>query len=219
MSVTRLNGATVEFASAYGTAVAFTAVTNATSAVLTLGTGHGIGTGDYFEFFTSGWDRLQGRPARASASTSTNVTAENVDTSSTTFYPGGTAAGAGTVREVTTFTSVAQVFQDGGVAISGGEQQFDTYGFLSSDIQLQAPTNKSPESIAIKYYYDRSQSFLALAEAREIDEPTMCRITLRSGAKIIYSGFLRLGSPVPDGSFWAQTMTISANSRRTEYTS
>lgn len=219
MSVIRLNGATVEFASAYGTSIAYTSVTNASPSVVTLGTGHSIGTGDYFEFLTSGWDRLQGVLARCSVSTSTQITAEGINTTSTTFYPGGTAAAAGNVREVSTWTPITQVYQDAGVAMAGGDQQYDTYGFLSSDLQFQAPSIKSPIVATIKVYHDPSASWLSLAQARDVvDETTGLRITTRSGGKILLNGYMRLGVPVPEGNFWSRTVTLSAVAPQTEYT-
>jgi hypothetical protein len=216
MSVTRLNGATVEFASAYAASRAMTAITNASEAVATLEAAHGIAQGEYFEVLTSGWDRLQGILARAKTVATNDVTLEGINTASTSRYPA--SQGAGTVREISTWTAVTQVFQDSGVAVSGGEQQFDTYGFMASDIQIQSPTNKSPIVATIKVYHDPALAWVALAQARDIlDETTAVRITTRSGGRILLNGYMRLGVPVAEGSFWARTITLSAVNVQTEY--
>lgn len=216
MAVTRLNGAVVEFGSAYGATKNMTAITNATEAVATLEAAHGVAQGEYFEVLTSGWERLQHRVARAKTVNTNDVTLEGIKTSSTNLYPA--SQGAGTVREVSTWTTISQVFQDGGVVMSGAEQQFDTYGFLSSDLQVQEPTTKSPLVATIKVYHDPSLAWVPLAEDRDaLSETTVLRITTRSGGKILLTGVMRLGPPVADGSFWSRTITLSGKNQQTEY--
>lgn len=209
MSVNRLFGAAVDFASAYGATKQMTAISNAAEAVATLEASHAIIVGDIFEFLTTGWDSLVGQPARAKTVAVNDVTAEAVDTSSTSFFPAG--QGAGTVREVSTWTPITQVFQEGGVTIAGGEQGTEEYGFLASAraSRRALPTSVSPVTCTVKYYYDRAAAFQSLLKARSVlEENTMLRISLRNGGKILVNGLLRVLPPVAEGNFLAQSLIV-----------
>ena len=93
-----VNGSKVQIASGYATAFALTNISNAATAVVTCGTAHGVGSGDYFEITHCDWSRLAGRAFRAQATSATTITVEGLDTSSTAIYPAGTITG--TAKEV-----------------------------------------------------------------------------------------------------------------------
>jgi hypothetical protein len=115
-------------ASAFGSTITTTAVSNAAEAVVTAAA-HGLSNGDIVEV-TSGWGRLNKRAYRVKSVTTDNFTLEGADTSSTTFYPAG--SGTGSVREVTTWTQIIQVMDP---QSSGGEPRNVTYKYVESDVE------------------------------------------------------------------------------------
>lgn len=122
MAIIKSLGLQLAIGSTFGTSKAMSAVTNATEAVATLEATHGVIVGDIVEILTSGWPRLARRVVRAKTIATNDVTLEGVDTTSTANYPAG--EGAGTVREVTAWTSITQLrpeFTSGG----GGFEQDD----------------------------------------------------------------------------------------------
>ncbi len=118
------NGATFEFASAYGAAIPFTALSNADPAVATAAA-HGLAEGDIIAL-SSGWTRLDGRAVQVGEIASGTFALDGVNTTNIQQYPAG--SGVGTAREVTTFTEISQITE---LNSAGGDQQFLTFGFLA----------------------------------------------------------------------------------------
>ncbi len=139
MTVSVAVGASVHFASAIGTNLTMSAISNASTAVATVGTGHSVGTGDYVIISQSGWSLLNGRAARVVGTDGTSITLEGIDTSSTAIYPAG--QGTGIVNEVTTWTQITQI---AGVDSSGGDQNFADSSTLDVSDVKQIPTSRSP---------------------------------------------------------------------------
>lgn len=186
MSVSLPNGAVVSIASAYGSNVTVSAVTNANPAVATA-TAHGLSDGDLIEV-TSGWSRLNSRVVRIANSDTNTFELEGIDTTSTTLYPSG--GGLGTVRKISTWQQITQVLE---FTTSGGEQQFVTYSFLEEDVERQIPTVKSPSSFAMTIGDDASLPWYALLSAANDDRnPRAVRITLPSSSSILYNGYVTL---------------------------
>ena len=63
MAITLSTGVSLQVAKTYGASVNTTAVSNATTAVVTTGSAHSISVGDYVEV-TSGWGLLDKRVVR-----------------------------------------------------------------------------------------------------------------------------------------------------------
>src|SRR5574343_1769119 len=99
-----VNGSKVQIASGYATAFALTNISNAAPAVITCGTAHGVGSGDYFELTHCDWSRLAGRVFRAQATSATTITVEGLNTASTSLYPAGTITG--TAKEISGWSAV-----------------------------------------------------------------------------------------------------------------
>lgn len=187
MSVSLPNGAIVEIAASYGASKAMSAVTNANPGVATLAASHGIIVGDYMEM-TSGWSRLTNKIVRASVVATNDVSLEGQDTSLTSIYPA--AGGAGSIRGILSWTQLAQVLSS---SSSGGEQQFKDYQFLESDSQRRIPTTKNAAGLSFSIADDNTLAGYLLASAANDDRlPRAVRITLPSGAKLLYNCYISL---------------------------
>ncbi len=185
MSVQIPNGAIFAIASGYGTAVAITALSNATEAVATATNTFQVG--DFVEI-TSGWSRLTNKVVRVKAATGTSFTLEGIDTSTTTIYPAG--SGLGSARKVSGYTQIAQVLTS---STSGGEQQFVTYQFLESDAQKQLPTFKTPQTLTLSIADDATQpGFILMGVANDDRAQRAIKVTLPSGGILSYNGYVSL---------------------------
>ena len=149
------NGATIEHGATYATALAFSAISNATEAVCT-STGSTLAVGDIV-IVNSSWSRLNARVCRVKAATATSTTLEGIDTTSTQNYPAG--SGAGTLVKVLTWVQIPQVTD---VAFSGGEQNYTDVVFLEDDQGKQIPTDKSAASLALTIADDPAAAFNAV---------------------------------------------------------
>jgi len=186
MSVSLPNGAVVAIAAAYGSTLPVTVVTNANPAVLT-STAHGLANGDYVEV-TSGWSRLTGKVMRVANVAANTFELEGLDATSTSVYPAG--QGIGSVREITSFTQLAQILSS---SSSGGEQQFTDYQFLESDSQKRIPTFKNAAGLSFNVADDATLAGYILASTANDDRlPRAVRVTLPSGAKILYNAYISL---------------------------
>jgi len=116
------NGATFEIASAYGTAIPFTALTNANPALATAAA-HGLAEGDIIAL-SSGWTRLDGRAVQVGEIASGTFALDGVNTTNVQQYPAG--SGVGTAREVTTFTEISKITELGRAAATSS---FSPSGF------------------------------------------------------------------------------------------
>ena len=186
MSVSLPNGAVVAIAAAYGAALVTTIVTNANPAVAT-STAHGLTNGDYVEV-TSGWSRLTGKVMRVAAVAANTFELEGFDSTSTSVYPVG--QGIGSVRKITSFTQLAQILSS---SSSGGEQQFTDYQFLESDSQKRIPTFKNAAGLSFNVADDATLAGYILASTANDDRlPRAVRVSLPSGAKILYNAYISL---------------------------
>jgi hypothetical protein len=185
MSVSVPNGALVAIASGYSAAVPVTAVSNATPAVASAV--NTFTAGDIVEF-TSGWSRITNKVVRVATPSGTAFSLEGIDTTLTSIYP--VAGGAGTARKVSGWTQLAQILKSDS---SGGEQQFLTYQFLEADAEKKIPTVKSAFGLTFSVADDATQPGFILASAANDDRlPRAVRITLPSGAVLLYNGYISL---------------------------
>lgn len=187
MSVQLPNGATIAIASAYGASKNMTAVTNANPGVATLEASHGIAAGDFFEV-TSGWSRLTNKIVKAGTVSTNDVPLLGIDTSLTSIYPA--SGGTGTIREITTWTQIAQVLTS---QSQGGEQQFLTYQFLESDSEKRIPTTKSAGGWNITIADDATQAgYLELVKANDDRLQRALKVTLPSGSVLVYNAYVSI---------------------------
>jgi len=146
MSVQTGAGSILSIASELGGVKAMSAISNAAEAVATLEASHGVSVGEYI-LISSGWGELDGRTVRVKAVATNDVTLEGVDTSDTSRYP--TGSGIGSVREISTWTEIAQIKADS-FSTSGGDQQFTDASPLSGTVDRQLPTTKSAYSVTFE---------------------------------------------------------------------
>lgn len=188
MSVILAIGTQIQIASSYGSSKAMSAISNASSAVATLESSHGVQSGDYFEV-TSGWGRLNGRVLRAASVSTNDVTIEGLDTSSTSRYPAGT--GIGSVREVTGWTTVSQLTR--AIQFSGGGQQFADISDLEDVLDKRIPTTRSPIDVSLPLYFDPTLSWWAtVLAASEAATPYAVRMLFPNGAKLVANAYWSL---------------------------
>jgi hypothetical protein len=221
MAVSLPNGSLVAIAASYGTSKTMSALTNGSPPIATLESSHGVVSGDILEV-TSGWSRLTDKIVRASSTLGSPVGAneislEGIDTTLTSVYPA--AGGTGTVREVLTWTQLAQILES---TSSGGEQQFLEYQFLEADAKKRIPTFKNPAGLSFTIADDPSLAGYILASTANDDRlPRAIRVTLASGALIFYNAFVSLNKTpsLTVNELMAVEVTLSLLNEPVRYTS
>ena len=126
-------GTTFFIASAFGSAINTTAVSNSApggEAVVTTAGAHSYSNGDIVEI-TSGWGRLNKRAFRIKAASGSTLTLEGMDTTNTTYFPAGSGVvrlrdTAGTSAVVATINNATpQWFTATGALSVGAAQKYD----------------------------------------------------------------------------------------------
>jgi Phage tail protein. len=207
------NGATFEIASAYGTAIPFTVLSNANPAVATA-VAHGLAEGDIIAV-NSGWTRLDGRAVRVADITSGTFALGGVNTTSVQQYPAG--SGVGSAREVTSFTEISQITE---LNSAGGDQQFLTFGFLADDDDRQMPTTKNPITLTITVADDPSKPYVDVCEAADDDKQVrVLRLNLPGGSSIVYNGYVSITSTptMSRNNLMTRVISIALTGRPTRY--
>lgn len=214
MAITQAVGTTFAIASAYGTSKNMTAVSNATEAVATLEASHGIAAGDYVEV-TSGWDRLNARIVRIKTVATNDVTFEGINTSSTTNYPAG--SGTGTVRKISTWTSLSQITQN--FSVSGGDQQYADITTLSDSIRKQIPTVRAPIAVTLPVYDDPSLAWYStVSSVSESSTATAMRASFPNGSKLVANAYWSLQkTPTVEDSTLRARIDVSFAAEPTRY--
>lgn len=198
MSITIATGTAVAIATAYSSAIAMSAITNATEAVATVAAGHGYVVGDILEVVTSGWDLLASRLVRVKTVATNDITFEGIDTTSTSRYPAG--SGAGTVRKVSTWTSVPQIQN---VDTSGGDQNYADITTIADRTQKQVPTTRNPILLNLTVFDDPTLSYYASAvSAAESAANIGLRIVFPNNSRVLANCYISV----------QKTPNIAANS-------
>lgn len=179
------NGATFQMASTYGPAVAISAISNASEAIATIGSGAAIATGDIV-LLTSGWSQLNGRVARVKAVNSTAVTLEGIDTTNLTSFPAG--GGVGSMKKITAWVVIPQITE---VAFAGGEQQYTDVVFLEDAQGRQLPTDKSAASMTLTIADDPVQACVPVLKAADANQQVeAARLNLPGNDSLFYGAFI-----------------------------
>lgn len=184
MSVSVPNNSNFSVATTYQAAIAVTAASNASEAVLTTAS-NTLAVGDIVEF-ASGWVRANLRLFRVKAATSTSVTLEGFDTTSTKIFPAG--SGAGSLRKILTWTTIPFMKS---FEFSGGDPKYSTEEYLDYPDEIQLPNGFSASSVAMTIADDPSLPHNAVLQAAtDAQAVTAVRVILPSGAPLLYNGFL-----------------------------
>ncbi|RAU39257.1 phage tail protein [Pseudomonas sp. RIT411] len=179
------NGATFQMASTYGPAVAISAISNASEAIATIGSGAAIATGDIV-LLTSGWTQLNGRVARVKAVNSTAVTLEGIDTTNPAGFPAG--GGVGSMKKITAWVVIPQITE---VAFAGGEQQYTDVVFLEDTQGRQLPTDKSAASMTLTIADDPVQACVPVLKAADANQQVeAARLNLPGNDALFYGAFI-----------------------------
>jgi hypothetical protein len=207
------NGATVQHAATYASALPFTAISNATEAVATV-TGSTLAAGDIV-LLTSGWSRLNNKVVRVKAATATAITLESVDTTNLQIYPAG--SGAGSLKKVLTWVAVPQVTD---VAPSGGEQNYTDVVFLEDDQGRQIPTDKSAASMVLTIADDPALPFNAVLTAADTNKAIeAARLNLPGTDTIFYGTYTSFSKqPVMSrNNIMTRTVSLALQAEPTRY--
>lgn len=191
MAVYLPNGSKFYIGTAYGATKTFTAASNAAECELSFAADPGLITGDYFEI-TSGWEEISGNVYRVKSAAGAGpytVVIEGLDTTDTDMFVA--LGGAGTVREISTWREITQVESP---STSGGEQQFVTYQPISANREKRLPSYRSAQGIQLSFFDDPSLAWYAsvLAASNDNQNPYAVKFDLKSGAKIVASGYWSL---------------------------
>lgn len=173
------SGTLFAIASAYSAVINITAVTNATEAVVTTASAHTYQNGDIVEVNT-GW--FTNRLARIKAASASVLTLEGFDTTSTTLYPTGSAAG--TIRRVVTWTPVTTAMSP---QVSGGDANVINYRYTDSLQTFSITDGFSPvvETLGIDADSVASAGYLALRTLTASGAMSALRKTLRGGGIVL----------------------------------
>lgn len=184
MSVQIPNNSAFSVATTYGTSISVTGATNASEAVLTTAT-NTFAVGDIVEF-TSGWVRANLRVFRVKAATTTSVTLEAFDTTSTKVFPAG--GGAGSLRKILTWTPIPfmKAFE-----VSGGDPKYSTEEYLDFPDEISLPNGFAATSVTMTIADDTTLPHNAVLQAAtDATAVAAVQVVLPSGAKLFYNGYV-----------------------------
>ncbi|MDF9617012.1 phage tail protein [Pseudomonas entomophila] len=207
------NGSVLEIASTQGTAVPFTALTNAKPPVASAA-GHSIDADDVL-LISSGWALINDRTAKAANVTTDAFSLAGLDTTNTDRYTAG--AGVGSVVPVSGWTQISKVT---GFTVSGGEQQFLTVGYLENDDDLQFPTNRNPISVSVTVEDQPTALYVPVVEGYDDSkELTVIRLKLPGGGQILLPGYVSITSTptMERNQLMTRTISVGLSGRPTRY--
>lgn len=186
MGMTLATGTTAAIAKTYAAAQPFTAITNATEAVLTV-TASAIVAGDIVEI-TSGWGFIDGMIARVKTATTSSITLEGIDTTDTVKFPAG--SGIGSLRKISAWTQLAQAKT---ITASGGQQNYADATRLGDQVQRQIPTTRTPVQLEIESFEEADATWYAdIAKADASRKPNAVLLTFPNGSKLYGNGYWTL---------------------------
>ena len=207
-------GTLFSVATAFGADKTVTAISNATTAVVSC-TAHGYSNGDIVEI-TSGWGKLNKRAFRVAAVSADTFQLENQDTTNTSFYPTGSSAG--TVRKVTTWQQFDKVMNP---QSTGGDPKTVQYKYVESDVEYSINDGFSATSYTLELDADAigGAGYTAAKTLTETQTDTIMLMRLRNGSPIYLPCKLALNENVKlqDGQINRVTVAFNGNNRATRY--
>jgi hypothetical protein len=208
------SGTLIFIATETESAVAITAITNATEAVVTAA-GHGLVDGDIV-LIDSGWGQLNKRAIRVKDVAANNFTLERVDTTNQQVFPPG--AGVGNVTKLVTWTQITTIMNPSN---SGGDPRNVTYKFLESDVEFQINDGFNASSMSFSLDIDSADTagFKALEKFTDTRKDTVLKTLLKTGTAIYQPCTLAINpNPVfTDGQIVTVSATVSGNGRAIRY--
>lgn len=206
------NGAVVQIASGYGTAIPFTTISNAAPPLVNANA-HGL-TADDYVLVDSGWCELDGRGYKVGVTDVDTLTLKGADTTDTTFFPPG--SGSGDLLPVSGWVDLPCITDS---ALNGGEPQSVTVACLQEKNESEIPNGYSAQSMQFTIAYDpKSASLPILKDLTKREARSMIRVIVPGMVELIYPGYISL-SPAPTltrGEVMTRVLTVRI-SEITEY--
>ena len=210
-------GTTFFIASAFGSPIVTTAVTNASEAVVTTTSAHSFSNGDIVEV-TSGWGRLNKRAFRIKLASGSVMTLEGMDTTNTTYFPVG--SGVGSVRKATTFTQIASVLS---AQSQGGDPKTVSYKYIESDVDFSLNDGFNATSYTLEIDADSigTAGYTNMKSLTDVQTDTILQMVTRNGAKIYQPCTVALNEAVQlqDGQINRVRAQFNGNNRLVRYAS
>lgn len=209
------SGTQMAIAATFGSPKTVASITNAAEAVIGV-TAHGYTVGKVLQLY-SGWGLLNRRVIKVKSVTTDTFVAEGIDTSNTDLFP--TGGGAGTVREVLTWQSIAR-YKD--QQNSGGEPKTVTVKW--TDIDNEESLNDGFTAMTESFNVDADNvadaGYLLLRSLTQVQTDTILRKSLKSGSKIYTPCRVALNeNPKDSGGVYVCAVSINGNGRLTRYAS
>ena len=208
-------GTTFFIASAFGSPINTTAVTNASEAVVTTASAHSFTNGDIVEV-TSGWGRLNKRAFRIKSASGSVMTLEGMDTTNTTYFPVG--SGVGSVRKATTFTQIASVLS---AQSQGGDPKTVSYKYIESDVDFSLNDGFNATSYTLEIDADSigTAGYTNMKSLTDVQTDTILQMVTRNGAKIYQPCTVALNEAVQlqDGQINRVRAQFNGNNRLVRY--
>lgn len=206
-------GTVFAVATAFASAKTVTAVSNASSAVVT-SAGHGYTNGDLVLFPTSGWGRLYNRAFEVSSATTDTFTIK-LNTADTNVFPAG--SGIGTCKKVSTLVQLTKLMNP---QTSGGDAKTVNFKFLDSDVDYSINDGFNATSYTLEMDDDDTTAgYAALESLTEVQIDTVLKITMRNGSRVYIPGRAAMNS-VPilqEGQINRIRVAFNGNGRHTRY--
>lgn len=134
-------GTLLQYTTTLASAVTVSAATNANPCAITTSSAHGYSTNDEVLYLSS-WSDINEAIFKFTTATTTTGTLQELDTSSTSFYPAG--SGVGTLQKLSGWTTIPQVVD---LSTSGGDARFTPIELLASRNSVQVATGFNPISL------------------------------------------------------------------------
>ena len=188
MAITLSTGVQIQVAKTYAAPVAFTNISNASEAVITVA--NTLANGDFVEI-TSAWGLLDKRIYRVKTAAAGSFVLEGANTSGPKF----TGSGAGSFRKITAWTEITQVKS---ISTSGGEQQFADVTAINDVVSRQIPTTRGAVNVTLEVYDDPSQPYFAdVIAADDSRTPYGLYMVFANGSKTLANAYWSI-SRVPN---------------------
>lgn len=199
-------------ASAYGSPITVTALSNASQAVATAAA-HGLANGDIVEV-TSGWPRLDGRIARVVDAATGTFELELIDTTDTALFPAG--EGIGSVRKVTTWATIPNPKD---IAVSGGDPKTLEVDYVDLDDSVEVQVGKNPTRLTIPFKNDVTTAGYAALQSADADAlPRALRAIRKDGNVHLYNGTMSLqDAAFSAGQDITNTVTVALAAKSIQY--
>ena len=136
-------GTLLQYTTTLASAVTVSAATNASPCAITTSTSHGYSTNDELLYLSS-WSDINEAIFKFTNATATTGSFQELDTTSTSFYPAG--SGVGTVQKLSGWTTIPQVLD---INTSGGDARFTPIELLASRNATQVATGFNATAINV----------------------------------------------------------------------